>query len=183
MEKELTELIHGCKNGSLGSFEILVGQFRSRVSGIIYKIVGASSDVDDIAQEVFLKIYKNIGGFREESKFSTWVYRITVNTVWDFLRRAKTKKTIPLENADPVFVRDRHDKQELFDLLNKNIQELPVNYRTIIVLKDIEDLSYAEIAEVLKCRIGTVESRLFRARQCLREKLKESSLWGDLYEL
>ena len=179
MENELNQLIQHCKEGDLASFEKVVQLFSARVSNVIYSMINNSGDVDDIAQEVFIKIYKNIATFREESKFSTWIHRITVNTVWDYLRKSKNRKTIPIENVEPPFVSDEHGKEDLGKLMRRYIEMLPVEYRTVLVLKDIEDCSYKEIAEITKCRMGTVESRLFRARQALKELLKETTWWRD----
>lgn len=179
MEEEISQLIRQCKQGDTGSFEKLVNQNASRVSNIIYQMLSSPNDVDDLAQQVFIKVYQHIKDFKEESKFSTWLYRITVNTVWDYLRKQKHRKTVPLEEIAPIPVYDKEDTGELKKLLNIEIQKLPFKYRTIIILKDIEGLSYNEISKILKCRIGTVESRLFRARQELRGKLEKMGWWRD----
>lgn len=180
MEEEIEYLVGQCKKGDIGSFEKLVNQSSSRVSNIIYQMIGSSNDVDDLAQEVFIKLYQHIKYFREEAKFSTWLYRITVNTVWDYLRKQRHRKTVPLEEIEPIYISDKtDDNSELKQLLNAQIKKLPVKYRTIIILKDIEGLSYKEIAKILECRIGTVESRLFRARKTLRENLEKTDWWRD----
>lgn len=157
-------------------FEKLVNQYASRVSNIIYQMLGSPNEVDDLSQEVFIKAYRHLKYFRKESKFFTWLYRITVNTVWDYLRRQKHRKTVPLEGIEPIHI---DNNSELKELLNAEIRKLPLKYRTILILKDIEGLSYKEIAKILRCRIGTVESRLFRARDALREKLEKTGWWKD----
>lgn len=178
-EIEQEQLVKQCKEGNISSFERLVNQYNTRVSNIIYQMLGSSSDVDDLAQEVFIKIYQHIKYFKEESKFSTWLYRITVNTVIDYFRKQKHRKTVPLDEIEPVPAAEKKDNSELKKLLQEEIKKLPVKYRTILILKDIEGLSYNEISKVLKCRIGTVESRLFRAREALREKLEKAGWWRD----
>lgn len=160
-------------------FEELVKQHASRVSNIIYQMLGSPNEVDDLAQEVFIKVFRHIKYFREEAKFSTWLYRITVNTVWDYLRKQRHRKTIPLEEISPIPADNRKEDSELKQLLNTEIQKLPLKYRTVLILKDIEGLSYKEIAKILRCRLGTVESRLFRARQALREELEKTDWWRD----
>ena len=183
MEEQINYLVKSIKNGNIGSFEKLVNQNANRVSNIIYHMLGNANNVDDLAQEVFIKIYKNIKYFREESKFSTWLYRITVNTVWDFLRKKKIRKNVPLEEIGPIPIASKITKnireKELKELLYKEIYKIPLKYRTVLILKEIGGLSYKEIAEISKCRIGTVESRLFRARKKLLEKLKKSKWWRE----
>lgn len=158
------------------NFEKLVNQYAGRVSNIIYQMLGSPNEVDDLSQEVFIKVYKHLKYFRKEAKFFTWLYRITVNTVWDYLRKQKHRKTVPLEGLEPIHI---DNNSELKELLNAEIKKLPIKYRTMLILKDIEGLSYKEIAKILRCRIGTVESRLFRAREALREKLEKTNWWRD----
>lgn len=179
MEEETRQLIQSCKKGDISAFETLVHQNAGRVSNIIYQMIGTSSDVDDLSQEVFIKVYQHIKYFREEAKFSTWLYRVTVNTVWDYLRGQKHRKTIPLEEIEPIYGVEVKNNTELKDLLHAQIQALPIKYRSIIILKEIEGLSYNEIADILKCSLGTVESRLFRARQFLKESLERTKWWKD----
>lgn len=157
-------------------FEKLVNQYASRVSNIIYQMLGSPNEVDDLAQEVFIKVYQHLKYFRKESKVFTWIYRITVNTVWDYLRKQKYRKTVPLEGIEPTHT---DTNGELKELLSAEIKRLPIKYRTILILKDIEGLSYKEISNILRCRIGTVESRLFRAREALRERLEKTGWWRD----
>lgn len=179
MEDEIKQLVKQCKEGCISSFEKLVKQCASRVSNVIYQMLGSSNEVDDLAQQVFIKIYQHIKNFKEEAKFSTWLYRVTVNTVWDYLRKQKQRKTIPLEDIEPIYSYEKKDNGELKKLLHLEVQKLPIKYRTVLILKDIEGLSYNEIAKIQKCRIGTVESRLFRARQALKEKLEKTGWWRD----
>lgn len=179
MDEEISQIIKQCKEGDISSFEKLVNQNSSRVSNIIYQMLCSKNDVDDLSQEVFIKVYRYIKYFKEESKFSTWLYRITVNTVWDYLRKQKHRKTIPLTDIEPVYSTSSNSDNELKQLLNKEIQKLPLKFKTILILKDIEGLSYKEISKVLRCRIGTVESRLFRARQAMREQLEKTKWWRD----
>jgi len=191
MERETKELIKKFKEGDKSSFEKIVNLYASRVSNIIYHILGGNSSyVDDLSQEVFIKIYKNLEYFRQESRFSTWIYRITVNTVWDYLRKQKNRKAVSLDKlqedgltrvtAQNESVRANVKREELKEILGKLINEIPLKYRTVLILKEIEDLSYKEIAKIIGCSIGTVESRLYRARMALKEKIKKSPLGGEL---
>ena len=183
MEEEIRQIIRQCKLGNIGSFATLVTRYGGRVSGIIYHMIGYSSNTDDLAQEVFIKAYRNLTHFRETAKFSTWLYRITVNTVYDYLRKQKVRTTIPLDKTGPLPVPETittgAQKAELKQLLNRELQKLPLKYRTVLILKEFEGFSYKEIADVLHCRIGTVESRLFRARNSLLDKIKKTNWWRD----
>lgn len=179
MEEEIIRLIKECKQGDISSFEKLVKTYSGRVSNIIYQMLGSSEEVDDLSQEVFLKIYRNINYFREESQFFTWLYRVTVNTVYDFLRKQKYRKTVPLDEIGQIPSATQPDNSELKRLLHKEISGIPFKYRAVIILKDIEGFSYSEISKILRCRLGTVESRLFRARQMLKENLQKTDWWRD----
>lgn len=188
MEEETKELIRKFKEGNISSFEKLVELYSSRVSNIIYQLLGGfHNETDDLAQMVFIKVYHHLNNFRAEAKFSTWLYRITVNTVWDYLRKQKHRKTVSLEaleqkgpcilTSKPSSVTKDVQQEELKELLGRLIQELPLKYRTVLILKELENLSYKEISKVVNCSIGTVESRLFRARIALKDKIQKSP-WG-----
>lgn len=155
-------------------FEMLVKRYQNSVLNIAYSLIGNKHQAEDIAQEVFIKVYKSIETFRGLSKISTWLYRITLNSSYDFLRRRK--KFVPLDEYGPIQAphtssTDFLERKEKKELVQKAIDGLPFKYRKVVVLKDIENLSYKDIANVLQCRIGTVESRLFRARKMLKNIL------------
>ena len=163
-------------SGDQRGFEMLVKKYQNRVNNIVYSLAGNIESADDISQEVFIKIYHNLCSFREKAKFSTWLYRITVNTTYNHLK--KQKRFLPLASDQALGVSgnitlDNLDQREKQQLLKKAIEQLPFNYRSVIILKDIEGLSYKDIAKSLRCRIGTVESRLFRARRWLKKMLLE----------
>ncbi|MFA5114945.1 MAG: sigma-70 family RNA polymerase sigma factor [Candidatus Omnitrophota bacterium] len=161
--------------GETGGFEELVRKYQDRVLNIVYSLIGKDRECEDIAQEVFLKVYHNLGSFRQRSQFSTWLYRIAVNATYDFLRRRRNflDEEVSPENiaAGSDGPREALSKREKEAALKTALAAVPLEYRTALVLKDIEGLSYAQIAQVLGCRMGTVESRIYRARQILKEKL------------
>ena len=148
---------------------------------IAYRMVGNTDEAYEIAQEVFLKAYKSIKDFKGNSLFSTWLYRITTNTCLDELR--KKKKVISLDEDikfgdasikhqirdDSPGPEDLIEKAETVKLVNEMIELLPEDYKSIIVLRDIQEFSYKEISQIIKCPIGTVKSRINRARQMLKE--------------
>ncbi len=124
----------------------------------------------------FFKGVSGLAGFRREAHFSTWLYRMTVNMTYDFLRRRRkivsndgVIEQYPAKNADPQ--QALTDKEQAL-MLDEALRQVPLQYRTALILKDIEGFSYAEIAGILRCRIGTVESKIYRARQSLRQNLR-----------
>lgn len=162
--------------GDTAGFEALVRKYQNRVLNIVYSLVGQNSESEDIAQEVFLKIYHGLQSFRQNCQFSTWLYRITVNTTYDFLRRRKNfihdEGILEYQEAETANPQEVVVNQEKDAMIQKALMAIPTIYRSAVVLKDIEGMNYKEIAKVLGCRIGTVESRIYRARQLLKEKLE-----------
>ncbi len=161
-------------DGDESTFNTLVIRHKDKVRNIIYLILNNTSSVDDIAQEVFITVYKNLYRFRFESQFTTWLYRITINKCKDHLRKIKIRKIFtPLKDTDeePGY-NSPAENVDLSDIVHNAINKLPEKLKTPLLLKDIEGLSYQEIAESMQCELGTVKSRIFRAREGLREILK-----------
>jgi len=163
-------------NGEEKGFEVLVKKYQDRALNIVYSIIGQDRESEDIVQEVFLKIYHNLKGFKRKSQFSTWLYRIIVNTVYDFLRKRKNLEGVSDDSLKETIAtypcpKDVLLMKEREAIIQKALKSVPLKYRTAVVLKDIEGLSYIEISRALRCSIGTVESRIYRARQFLREEL------------
>lgn len=167
------------QNGDRQAFRELVERYQERVRNLIYSIFHEQEVIDDLAQEVFMKVYEALPNFRFESSFYTWVYRIAVNKSRDELRKRKTRRFFSLQSmidsSDPV-LKSRtieHPKdEESKELVRKGLTMLPDKFREAIVLKDIEGFSYEEIAEIMQCEVGTVKSRLSRGRTMLRKVLK-----------
>lgn len=161
-------------DGDSSVFQLLVKRHKEKVRNIIYLTIGTSSSVDDIAQEVFITVYKNLKHFRFESQFTTWLYRITVNKCKDHLRKINVRKIfVPIKEAagEPGRGIDAENK-DVSNIVMNAISKLPVKLRVPLLLKDIEGFSYQEISETLRCEMGTVKSRIFRAREGLRNILK-----------
>lgn len=180
---EDTLLAFKAADGNDSAFETLVRKYEKLVSTCVYSIVGNSEDVLDVSQETFLKVYKSIGSFNGESEFSTWLYRIAKNTALDFVRRRKSASIsidssgeegegfdIPDEStyASPEKTALKNEKSKV---LHKAIGCLSEEHREIIILRDLNDYSYEEIADMLNIESGTVKSRLHRAREALRKIL------------
>ena len=167
-------LIQRFIEGDESTFKTLVQRHKDKIRNIIYLTLNSSEGVDDIAQDVLITIYKNLKSFRFESQFSTWLYRITINKCKDHLRKVKIRSIFtPIKDGDsePVYTPSMEHK-DISELVNRAISKLPEKLRLPLLLKDIEGFSYQEIAEAVDCEIGTVKSRIFRAREGLRELLK-----------
>ena len=172
----LITLVH---QGEQGAYRILVERYQERIRNLIYSIFREQQVVDDLSQEVFIKAYEALPQFRFQSSFYTWLYRIAVNKSRDELRKRKVRRWFSLqtmlESGDKELgskiVVEQHDN-ELQELLAAGLKTLPEKYRIAIILKDVDGLSYEEIAEIMECEIGTVKSRLSRARAMLRKVLE-----------
>lgn len=183
-------LISGFKEGDTDAFQELVLKYEQRVFNHCMRMVNDEEDSYDLTQEIFLKVFRKIGNYEHTYSFYTWLYRITVNCCIDFLRRKKRQvNSVSLSAGhgddagingkdqdipDHTFVPDTAlDQRELDQVLHAAIAQLSEKLRAIIILKEIEGFSYEEIAEVLGCSKGTVKSRLFRARERLKELLTD----------
>jgi RNA polymerase sigma-70 factor (ECF subfamily) len=167
------------------TFEGLVQEYKNRIYGYICRLTNDSPDAEDITQEVFIRAYQSMHAFRHDAAVDTWLYRIATNLVIDRFRRAKRAPQmvpvvtdaedslgeIPASNRDS----DPQATAQLFELqkqVQKAIQSLPTKLRSVVVLHDMEGLSYEEVAQAVGCPVGTVKSRLFNARLLLRRKLQ-----------
>ena len=160
--------------GDESTFKTLVYRHKEKVRNIIYLTMNHSDAVDDIAQEVFITVYKNLKYFRFESQFTTWLYRITINKCRDHLRKMKIRNifTPVRDNEESHGYSQINENMDIPGIVQKAISKLPEKLRVPLMLKDIEGFSYQEIAETVQCEIGTVKSRIFRARESLRNILK-----------
>ncbi len=161
-------------DGEESVFRFIVQRHKEKVRNIIYLTLGSNEDVDDIAQEVFITVYKNLNQFKFQSQFTTWLYRVTVNKCKDYLRKMKIRKIFsPIKDADrEVGYNIAAEESNTAELVQDAIKKLPDKLRIPLLLKDIEGFSYQEIAETVQCEIGTVKSRIFRAREGLKNLLK-----------
>ncbi len=173
-------LILRAQKGEAAAMETLLAQYEKRIYNISLRVTGNEQDAFDAAQEALIKIYKSIASFRGSASFSSFVYRLTVNTCIDFLRKRKNDISIEASLEDGLSFEDKNntddpEKAYLNNDLNGKIQQalqkLDEEHRILIVLKDIQGFSYEEIAQVLKLSMGTVKSRLFRGREKLKKSL------------
>ncbi len=174
-------LVERCRAGDEEACEALVRQYQERVFALISRMTGDPDRVEDIAQEVFLKAFRSLKSFRGGSRFYTWLYRITVNTVLNTMRSQGRRQETSLDALGGLEVQADADMEpaevtarlELARRVREAIDQLEEPYRVIIYLRELEDLSYEEIAEVVELPVGTVKSRLFRARQHLKGLLQD----------
>lgn len=153
-------------------FSELLKRHKEKVRNIIYLTLSNTDGVDDIAQEVFITVYRHLKSFRFESQFTTWLYRITINKCKDHLRKKNIRSIfLPLKDEEPVFESINEDT-DIKHIVRNAIATLPDKLRIPLVLKDLDGFSYQEIADTMECEIGTVKSRIFRAREALKKVLK-----------
>ena len=153
-------------------FSELLKRHKEKVRNIIYLTLSNTDGVDDIAQEVFITVYRHLKSFRFESQFTTWLYRITINKCKDHLRKKNIRSIfLPLKDDEPIFESINEDT-DIKHIVRNAITTLPDKLRIPLVLKDLEGFSYQEIADTMECEIGTVKSRIFRAREALKKILK-----------
>lgn len=170
--------------GDGAAFNLLVRKYQHKVVNLVARYVYDSGDVEDIAQEVFVKAYRAIGGFRGDSAFYTWLYRIAINTAKNHLvaqSRRPPQTDVDAQDAELIEagrnLREMETpessllSQELAQRITSAVRELPEELRTAITLREMEGLSYEEIATVMDCPIGTVRSRIFRAREAIDQQL------------
>ncbi len=186
------ELVKRTLQGDTKAFEELVQQYESKIYALAYRYMGNEDDAYDMSQEAFIKAYRSLRSFKGHSSFGTWLYRVTTNVCLDELRRRK-RRIVPISLDEPLATREGdevdkeipdntptadilYEQKEFSQYIQDLLDQLKPDHKTAIVLRDVLDLSYEEISEVLNCSIGTVKSRISRARETLRKKIVEREL-------
>jgi RNA polymerase sigma-70 factor, ECF subfamily len=189
------EIVLLCKKGDLNAFESLVIKYQKKMFNIAYRMAGNYEDACEIVQDAFLSAYRNIKNFEGKARFSTWLYTIVINLSKNRMKQMQTQLSrehvsfddpIPTKdgevNADPVSdnpsALEELEKKEIQQKVNDCIKTLDSEFREVLVLRDIQGFSYKEISDMLKTAEGTVKSRLFRARDAMKNCLKK--VLGDL---
>jgi RNA polymerase sigma-70 factor (ECF subfamily) len=179
------QLVERVQAGDKAAFDLLVRKYQHRVLKLVGRFVSDAAEAEDVAQEAFLKAYRALASFRGDSAFYTWLYRIAINTAKNALvsnRRRPVDFDLDLQDPEQY---DRHARlkegdtpegvlltEEIRNVVERAMEQLPEDLRTAIILRELEGLSYEEIAEAMDCPVGTVRSRIFRAREAIDRKLK-----------
>ncbi len=186
MTEQLTDqaLVEKVQQGNKKAFNLLVARYQNKIAGLLTRYI-SPNDIPDVAQESFIKAYRSIDSFRGDSAFYTWLYRIAVNTAKNYLMsqgRRPPSEDILAEDAESYEVGtqlrdgDTPENQMLSKELERvvfdAIHNLPEDLKTAITLRELEGLSYEEIAEIMDCPVGTVRSRIFRAREIVESKIQ-----------
>ncbi|GIX36122.1 MAG: RNA polymerase sigma factor RpoE [Lysobacteraceae bacterium] len=185
-ENELDQsLVARVQKGDKRAFDLLVARYQNRILGVISRYVHDWADAQDVAQDTFIRAYRALGNFRGDSQFYTWLYRIAINTAKNWLvAQGRRPPTDDIDAADAVQyesgtrLRDvdtpEHEllRQEIERTVAETVEALPEELRMAITLREVDGLSYEEIAEAMGCPIGTVRSRIFRAREAIDQKLR-----------
>ncbi len=186
-EREIDQaLVEQAQGGDQRAFDQLVGKYQRKLGRLLSRMIRDAAEVEDVTQEAFIKAYRALPSFRGDSAFYTWLYRIGINTAKNYLvsqgRRAPTSTEYDADEAetfeDATQLRDINTPESLLlskqigQTVNSAMEALPEELRTAIVLREIEGLSYEEIAGIMDCPIGTVRSRIFRAREAVAGKLR-----------
>lgn len=186
-EREVDQqLVERAQAGDLHAFDVLVTKYQRKLARLLSRFIRDAAEVEDVAQEAFLKAYRALPSFRGDSAFYTWLYRIGINTAKNYLvaqdRRAPTTTEVEAEEAegfeDAGQLRDINTPESILqskqvaDTIDAAMAQLPDELRNAILLREIDGLSYEEIAEAMSCPIGTVRSRIFRAREAVADKLR-----------
>lgn len=180
------QLVERAQRGEKAAFELLVAKYQRKLVRLLSRFIRDPTEVEDVAQEAFIKAYRALPSFRGDSAFYTWLYRIGINTAKNYLvalgRRAPTVSET--ENAEgdgpeesgqvPDYNTPENElmSRQIAETVNRAVEDLPEELRTAITLRELEGLSYDEIASIMNCPIGTVRSRIFRAREAIAEKLR-----------
>ncbi len=184
-EQSDLELVRRAQQNERGAFDLLVLKYQHKVIKLVARLLRDPTEAEDVAQEAFVKAYRALGSFRGDSAFYTWLYRIAVNTARNSIasrQRRPLDYEVELSEGEQnnVAARLKHDdtpeatvlSEEIRQTVNAAIEQLPEDLRTAIVLREIEGLSYEEIATAMDCPVGTVRSRIFRAREAIDRALK-----------
>ncbi len=189
MDRSDHELLRACRRGDKKAFEELVQRYQRKVLAVAVGMVHNPEDAMEIAQDSFVKAFQNLDRFKGESSFYTWLYRIVVNRAIDFQRRQRRHPTVAFEEGgvgdevkegDTVWNNDasldpfrRAQSQEIGERVAQAVDELTPDHKAVILLREVEGLSYEEISRVMQCSKGTVMSRLHYARKKLQKRLKD----------
>lgn len=181
------DLVHRSQAGDTGAYEELVRRYHSKIYGLVYSMTSSREDAEDLVQEVFVKAWKALGHFREQSGFYTWIYRIALNCTINFRKRRTRRQTVTFDEFDPDIKTAESYREfsskgsvlrkislgEFREKMNEAMLKLSEKHRAVVTMHDIQGMPHADIAKVMRCSEGTVRSRLFYAHKQLQAELAE----------
>ena len=179
------QLVDRVFNGDKHAFDLLVLRYQHRILGLIGRFIRDPAEVEDVAQEAFIKAYRALPKFRGDSAFYTWLYRIAINTAKNYMvARGRRPPATDVDIEDAEFMENNRtltdiespeanqEREDLHRVINEALEDLPEDLRTAFTLREFSGLSYEEITEIMGCPVGTVRSRIFRAREALDKKIR-----------
>ena len=170
------EIVKRVQQGDKEAYNILVLRYQHKVCDLAFKFVGNYVDANDVAQEAFIRAYRALNNFRGDSSFYTWLYRIVSNTAKSFLEHnQKRRYTVDIDDPDFDNQQDVRGLLVTHEVIEQALDELPADLKRAMILREVEEMSYEEIAAVMHTPIGTVRSRIFRARQFIEERMAQFS--------
>jgi len=182
------ELVGACRAGEAYAFDVLVGRWEDRIRGAAYRFLGSEDEARDVAQEAFLKAYRGLAGFKQEARFSSWLYQIAINATRDRLRRRRRRNDLSLDDVEERAETSLRDAgPSALDLIESNdlsrvvaaaMAALPEEQREVVILKEYQGLTFPEIAETLDVPLSTVKTRLYRGLGQLRVRLERQGIHG-----
>src|SRR6185295_5304827 len=181
------ELVVAFQSGDIPAFDQLVRRWDRKIQGVIYRIVGNHDEARDLSQEAFLKAYRALGTFKQEARFSSWLYQIAINATRDRLRRRRRRTDLSLDDVEEREVSLRDAGPSALDLIESSdlsrvvaaaMAALPEEQREVVILKEYEGLTFPEIAETLAVPLSTVKTRLYRGLGQLRVRLERQGIHG-----
>ncbi len=179
------QLVLRAQKGDTRAFDLLVLKYQGRLAALVARYVQDSAEVEDVVQEAFIKAYKALPKFRGDSAFYTWIYRIATNAAKNYLVTRGRRPTADVDVEDAEFLDEAESLresetpeshlfgQELADVVSTTLASLPEDLRAALMLREFEGMSYEEIADVMACPVGTVRSRIFRAREAIQAKVSK----------
>jgi RNA polymerase sigma-70 factor (ECF subfamily) len=180
-------LVEAFQAGDLAAFDLLVLRWERKIQGTVYRVLGTEEDARDVTQEAFLKAFRSLHGFKGQSRFSSWLYQIALNLCRDRLRRKRGKAFVSLDSLEEdgglpgppgLSPYEQAERGALCGLVREALAELPDEQREVIVLKEYQELTFVEIAEILDVPLSTVKTRLYRGLVGLRGRLERQGLHG-----
>ena len=180
------DLMRNCREGDMSAFELIVLRYKDPIFSLIYHFVADYHRAQDISQETFLRVLRNVDRYKSKNRFKTWLYRIAVNLCKNELRDRNRRKALSLDDA-AVDIESlssnyymppdlTYEKEEMRKLVKNAVWSLPEDQRMAIVMREYQDLSYEEIASALNCSLGAVKSKIYRARQSIKRMLIEAEV-------